>query len=97
MIVVVTSKKDSAAIAGATITLGNASTNPQTFDGIFPTAVAAGGVVQDIWLDAHNVLNTTTINFIDPLGNLSVLDQTQVFTIPVTTAYCTHEYHGQLR
>jgi hypothetical protein len=87
--VVVTSKKDSAAIAGATITLVNASTNPQTFNGIFPTSVAAGGVVQDVWLDAHNVLNTSTISFIDPLGNLSVMDPTQVFTIPVTTAYCT--------
>jgi hypothetical protein len=87
--VVVTSKKDSAAIAAALITLVNSSTNPQTFNGLFPTSVAAGGVEQDIWLDAHNVLNTTSISFTDPLGNPSVLDQTQIFTIPVTTAYCT--------
>ena len=84
--VVVTSKKDTAAIAAALITLVNASTNPQTFNGIFPTSVAAGGVEQDIWLDAHNVLNTTSISFTDPLGNTSVLDPTQIFTIPVTTA-----------
>jgi hypothetical protein len=87
--VVVSSKKDSAQAAAVLISLVNASTNPQTFNGIFPTAVAAGGVEQDIWLDAHNVLNTTSINFIDPLGNNSALDQTQIFTIPVTTAYCT--------
>ncbi|HEY1468701.1 MAG TPA: hypothetical protein VGF61_06635 [Candidatus Acidoferrum sp.] len=87
--VVVTSKKDTSQSAVAVITLVNASTNPQTFNGIFPSSVAAGGVEQDIWLDAHNVLNTTAISFLDPLGTNSVLDQTQIFTIPVTTAYCT--------
>jgi hypothetical protein len=90
VIVVVTSKKDTAQSAAASIALINASTNPQTFTGIFPTSVAGGGVEQDIWLNAHNVLNTTSISFVDPLGNNYNLDPTtQIFTIPVTTAYCT--------
>src|SRR5215467_203214 len=42
--VVVTSKKDSAAIAEAVINLVNASTNPQTFNGLFPSSVAEEGV-----------------------------------------------------
>jgi DNA-binding beta-propeller fold protein YncE len=88
--VVVSSKKDTAQAAAVLITLVNASTNPQTFTAIFPTTAAAGGVEQDIWLDAHNVLNTTAINFIDPLGNNYNLDPTtQIFTIPITSAYCT--------
>jgi DNA-binding beta-propeller fold protein YncE len=93
--VVVTSQKDTSKYAVATITLVGASTNPQTFTSIFPTSVAAGGVEQDIWLNAHNVLNTTSISFTDPLGNNYNLDPTtQIFTIPVTTTYCTPSATG---
>ena len=93
--VVVTSQKDTSQYAVGTITLVDASTNPQTFDGIFPTTAAAGGVEQDIWLNAHNVLNTTSISFTDPLGNNYNLDPaSQIFTIPVTDAYCTPSASG---
>jgi hypothetical protein len=93
--VVVTSQKDTSQFAVAGITLVDASTHPQTFDSIFPTSVAAGGVEQDIWLNAHNVLNTTSIGFTDPLGNNYNLDPaSQIFTIPVTDAYCTPSASG---
>jgi DNA-binding beta-propeller fold protein YncE len=93
--VVVTSQKDTSQFAVATITLVDSSTHPQTFDGIFPTSAAAGGVEQDIWLNAHNVLNTTSISFTDPLGNHYNLDPaSQIFTIPVTDAYCTPSASG---
>jgi hypothetical protein len=74
------------------ITLVNVTTtNAVTFDSIFPTKVAAGGVVADIFLNAKNLLNTTVINFIDPVGNVTNLTSAtnQVFTIPITAAYCT--------
>lgn len=93
--VVVTSQKDTSQFAVATLTLVDASTHPQTFDSIFPTSAAAGGVEQDIWLNAHNVLNTTSISFTDPLGNNYNLDPaSQIFTIPVTDAYCTPSASG---
>jgi DNA-binding beta-propeller fold protein YncE len=81
--------------ATATITLVNASTNPITFTGISPTTIAAGGVLQDIWLDAHNFLNTTAIYFTSPSGAKSQIDNTtNVFTIPITAAYCTPSASG---
>jgi len=90
--VVAWSKRDPNHFAIATITLVKVTTtNAVTFDSIFPTAAAAGGVEADIFLNAKNLLNTTTINFIDPVGNVSNLTSAsnQVFTIPITAAYCT--------
>jgi DNA-binding beta-propeller fold protein YncE len=80
--------------AVATITLVNASTNPITFTGLHPTTIAAGGALQDVWLDAHNLLNTTNIIFTDPTGAQSPIDQTNVFNIPITAAYCTPSASG---
>lgn len=89
--VVVWSPSDTSQYALATITLVNASTNPLTFTGIHPTTVAAGGVLQDVFLDAKNILNTTPISFTPPGSNQSpqVIDPSQIFTIPITAAYCT--------
>ena len=79
----------------ATITLINASTNPITFTGIHPTTVAAGGVLQDVWLDAHNLLTTTTISFTDPTGATTPVDpNTAIFNIPITPNYCTPSAAG---
>lgn len=87
--VIVWANGDTVHFATATITLINASTNPVTFTGMSPTTVAAGGVLQDVWLDAKNILNTTSITFTDPTGALSNIDPTEIFTIPITKAYCT--------
>ena len=77
--------------ATATITLVNATTNPITFTGIHPTTIAAGGILQDIWLDAKNILNTTPISFTPPGPNQTpqTIDPSNIFTIPITAAYCT--------
>jgi len=90
--VVAWSLRDPNHFALSTITLVNVTTtNAVTFSSIFPTQVAAGGVAADIFLNAKNLLNTTTINFIDPFGNVTNLTSAanQVFTIPITAAYCT--------
>jgi DNA-binding beta-propeller fold protein YncE len=90
--VVAWSLRDPNHFALSQITLVNVTTtNAVTFDSVFPTQVAAGGVAADIFLNAKNLLNTTTINFIDPFGNVTNLTSAanQVFTIPVTAAYCT--------
>src|SRR5208337_2575118 len=89
--VVVNSPVDTYHYAIAVITLVNASTNPLTFTGIHPTTIAAGGVLQDVFLDAKNLLNTTPIAFTPPGNNQTpqVIDPTEVFTIPITAAYCT--------
>jgi hypothetical protein len=89
--VVVWSGSDPNHYAVATITLVQASTNPITFTGIHPATVAAGGIVQDIFLDAKNLLNTTTITFTPPGGNQTpqAIPASNVFTIPITKAYCT--------
>ena len=94
--VVVSSKSDPNHFALATITLVNASTNPITFTGIHPTTIAAGGVLQDIFLDAKNILNTTTITFTPPGSTQSPqpIDPSDVFTIPITAAYCTPSASG---
>ena len=73
----------------ATITLVNASTNPITFTGIHPTTIAAGGILQDVWLDAKNILNTTAITFTSPSGQVTTIDPTNIFTPGITKAYCT--------
>ncbi len=93
--VVATSSVDPGRYALALITLVDSSTNPQTFDGITPTSVAAGGVEQDIWLNAHNLQNTTSIAYTSPTGQVDILDpSTQIYTVPVTTAYCTPSGSG---
>jgi hypothetical protein len=86
----------------ATITLVNATTNPVTYSGLYPPTVAAGGVLQDVFLKASNLLNTSQISFISPTsqGNLANAPQTplsittQVFTIPISPAYCTPSASG---
>ena len=63
------SQSDPNHYAFATITLVNATTNPITFSGISPMVAAAGGVSQDIYLNAKNFLNTTRIFFTPPGSN----------------------------
>ncbi len=94
--VVVWSGSDINHYAIATITLVPASTNPITFTGIQPTTIAAGGILQDVFLNAKNLLNTTTITFTPPGPNQTpqVISSANVFTIPITTAYCTPSASG---
>ncbi|HUN63991.1 MAG TPA: hypothetical protein VMU53_18470 [Candidatus Sulfotelmatobacter sp.] len=82
--------------AVATITLVPASQNPVTFTGIQPTTIPAGGVLQDVWLTAHNLLNTSQITFTPPGANQQpqVIPQTNVFTVPISSAYCTPSATG---
>ena len=88
--VVVNSKSDPSQFAVATISLISASKNPVTFTGITPTTVAAGGIVQDIFLNAKNLLNTTTITFTPPNSTQAqTIASTATFTIPVSSQYCT--------
>jgi hypothetical protein len=95
--VVVSSSSDPTHFALAAITLVNATTNPVSYTGLYPTTVAAGGVLQDVFLKASNLLNTAQISFISPesVANLAkgtqtpLSNTTQVFTIPISTAYCT--------
>src|SRR6267378_1118957 len=94
--VVISSSSDPGHFFVATITLINATTNPVTFSSLYPSTVAAGGVLQDVFLKASNLLNTSQVSFIPPtsLANLvnaqpTVLNNTtQVFTIPISSAYC---------
>lgn len=94
--VVANSPSDTAHFATATITLVNASTNPITFSGITPTTTAAGGILQDVFLNAHNILNTTTITFTPPGAgqNPQAIDPSSIFTIPITSNYCTPSASG---
>ncbi|MGB2664224.1 MAG: hypothetical protein WAK48_09485 [Candidatus Acidiferrum sp.] len=80
----------------ATITLVPASTNPITFTGVEPTTIPAGGVLQDIFLNAHNLLNTTTITWTPPGPNQTpqVINSSNIFTIPITTNYCQTSASG---
>jgi len=94
--VVAYSTQDTIHFAIATITLVNATTNPVSYSGLYPPSVAAGGILQDVFLDAKNLLNTTQINFVPPTAaaNLTAssgnpLSSTQIFTIPISTSYCT--------
>lgn len=88
--VVVWSASDINHYAIATITLVPASTNPLTFTGIHPTTIPAGGMLQDVFLDARNLLNTTTITFTPPGPNQTpqVIPASNIFTIPITANYC---------
>jgi hypothetical protein len=93
--VIAWSPSDTIHFAASTITLVNASTNPITFTGIHPTTIAAGGVLQDIWLDAHNILNTTPISITLPNGQTSPVDNsTSVFTPAIPSSYCTPTASG---
>jgi DNA-binding beta-propeller fold protein YncE len=94
--VVAYSTQDTIHFALATITLVNATTNPVSYSRLYPPSVAAGGILQDVFLDAKNLLNTTQIVFVPPTAaaNLQVtsgspVSTTQVFTIPISGAYCT--------
>jgi len=99
--VVASSSADPTHFALATITLVNASTNPVSYSSLYPSTVAAGGILQDVFLNAKNLLNTTQINFVPPTAatNLTVssgtpLSTTQIFTIPISTSYCTPSASG---
>jgi len=94
--VVVNSPSDTAHFAIATITLVNASTNPITFNSISPTTIAAGGILQDVFLNAHNILNTTTITFTPPGASqqAQAINPSNIFTIPISAAYCTPSAAG---
>ncbi len=94
--VVVWSASDISHYAVATITLVSATANSITFSGISPTIIPAGGVLQDIFLSAKNFLNTTIIYFTPP-GQTQVgppIDSTNIFTIPISTEYCTPSATG---
>jgi hypothetical protein len=94
--VVVWSASDPNHYATATITLVQATTNPITFSGFLPTTIAAGGALQDVFLAAKNLLNTTTISFTPPGPNQTpqIIDSSNIFTIPITAAYCTPSATG---
>ena len=111
--VVVNSNSDPLHFAVATVTLIDASKNPVTFSGVYPNTfnvgVAAGGIAQDIFLNAKNLLNTTNISFVAPslavtLENAATtlstvqpesLPPSQVFTtIPISSAYCAPSAAG---
>jgi hypothetical protein len=95
--VVVFSSSDPSHFFVATITLINATTNPVTFSGLYPPTIAAGGVLQDVFLKASNLLNTSQVSFIPPTSQANLVNAhptalsntTQVFTIPISSAYCT--------
>jgi hypothetical protein len=96
------STSDTAHYAISIITLVSATTNPSTFTGIYPTTIAAGGLSQDIFLNAKNLLNTTQINFVPPTAQANLTPSsgtlinsaTQVFTIPISPEYCTPSATG---
>lgn len=94
--VVMWSPSDTVHFATAQITLVNSSTNPITFTGFQPTTVAAGGILQDIFLSANNLVNTTPISFTPPGANQAPqpIDSSNIFTIPITAAYCTASAPG---
>jgi DNA-binding beta-propeller fold protein YncE len=92
---VVWSSADTNHYAFAVITLVNATTNPITFNSIYPTTIPAGGVNQDIYLNAHNFLNTTNIYFQPPgSAQASLIPNTNIFTVPVSLQYCTPSATG---
>ncbi len=94
---VVNSSADTVHYAVATITLVNATTHPITFNSISPSTIPVGGQFQDIFLNAHNLLNTTKISFAPqgtPIGTGLPIDSTNIFTIPVSLQYCTPSATG---
>ena len=99
--VVVWSSADVNHYAIATITLVNATTNPETYTGLYPQTIAAGGILQDVFLSAKNLLNTSQINFVPPTAQANLtassgtpVGSTQTFTIPISTEYCTPSASG---
>lgn len=87
---VVWSSADTSHYAIATITLVNATTHAITFDSIYPTTMPSGGINQDIFLNAHNFLNTTNIYYTPPGTNGPLLiSNSNIFTIPISNQYCT--------
>ena len=87
--------------ATSIITLVSATNNPVTFSSIYPPAAPAGGLLQDVFLNAKNLLNTTLINFVPPTAQANLtassgtpLGTTQIFTIPISLAYCTPSASG---
>jgi len=99
---VVWSAADSSHWFVVTITLVNATTNPVTYSGLYPPTVAAGGVLQDVFLKASNLLNTSQISFIAPISQANLANgqqtplsiTTQVFTVPISSAFCTPSASG---
>src|SRR5215472_787350 len=97
------SQSDQVHYSIATITLVNATTNAVSYSGLFPSTVQAGGLLQDVYLSASNLLNNTQIGFIPPtsVDKVSTAPQqslntsgTQIFTIPISSAYCTPSASG---
>ena len=95
--VVMNSAKDprpqSAAVA--VITLVSATNNSINFTGIFPSKVAAGSALQEIYLNAQNLLNSTQIFFTKPgqTQGLPIIS-TNIHTIPISSEYCTASASG---
>jgi hypothetical protein len=93
--VVVWSATDPTQYAVGAITLVSATNNSINFTGIFPSTVAAGGVSQNIYLNAKNLLNTTNVYFIPPGATKGPpIDLTNTYTIPISAAYCTPSATG---
>lgn len=105
--VVVWSSKDPSRYAVSTITLVSPTSNNITFSGIYPPSIAAGGILQDVFLNAKNLLNSSQVFFIQPgvaatandvaqaLNGLQPLtNTTQVFTVPISSAYCMASASG---
>ena len=85
----------------ASITLVSSTNNPVTFSSLYPDTIPAGGLLQDVFLNAKNLLNTTLINFVPPTAQSALtpssgtpLGTTQIFTIPISGAYCTASASG---
>jgi hypothetical protein len=99
--VVVWSSADTNHYAIAGITLVSATVNPETYTALYPLTVAAGGILQDVFLSAKNLLNTSQINFVPPTaqanltaGSGTPVGTTQIFTIPISLEYCTPSASG---
>jgi DNA-binding beta-propeller fold protein YncE len=93
--VVANSSADTVHYATSTITLVNATTHPLSFDSISPSTIPVGGTLQDIYLSAKNLLNTTNIFFTPPGSTQqNLIPSTNVFTIPISLQYCTASASG---
>jgi len=93
--VVMNSAKDPLHYTVATITLVSATNNSINFTGIFPSTVAAGSALQNIYLNAQNLLSSTQIFFTKP-GQTQALPivSTNIYTIPISAEYCTASASG---
>jgi len=101
VILVVWNSQDPNHYTLASITLVSSTNNPVTYSGIYPDTVPASGLLQDVFLNAKNLLNTTLINFVPPTAQSALtpssgipLGSTQIFTIPISLAYCTASASG---